>query len=143
MVSVMEDQNEAWQRLTDARLQVLERAVKPGRIRRSRSGRPLSPLPYEPGDRKPLPQWLEIRLFGVEMLLRILLDVDSSRAEDLDVDPYAVLLDAELDKLDTWSRSQIEPDILIRQTMAIIEEARIILMETHTWPLLDIEDVGE
>ena len=31
---------------------------------------------------------------------------------------------------------------LIREAMAMIEQARVILMETHTWPLLELEEQG-
>ena len=115
----------------DARLMELEAAVQVRRVRRNAKGRPIRPLPVEPGDRKPLTKWMELRLLAIEMLLRLWLDADASRADDLDVDPYEVLIENELDKLGAWSRSQIEP-----------EQARVILMETHTWPLIEMEEAG-
>lgn len=138
----MDDQNEAWRRLTDARLLELEAAVQSRRVRRNAQGKPIRPLPYEPGDRKPLTKWMELRILAIEMLLRIWLDADAGRAEDLDVDPPEVLIDAELDRLENWSRSQLEPDLGRRETMAMIEQARVILMETHTWPLIEMEEQG-
>lgn len=142
MVTIMDDQNEAWRRLTDARLSTLETAVQPRRVRRRMDGKPHPALPYEPGDRKPLTRWMELRILAIEMLLRLLLDTDASRADDLDVDPYEVLIDAELEKMDAWSREQFEPDMGRREAMAMIQQARVILMETHTWPLIEIEEQG-
>ena len=140
MFTLMDDQNEAWRRLTDARLMELESAVQVRRVRRNAKGKPVRPLPYEPGDRKPLTRWMELRILAIEMLLRISLDADVGRAEDLDLDPMEVLIDAQLDKLEAWSRLQIEPDLGRRETMAMIEQARIILMEMHTWPLVEMEE---
>ena len=139
---VIDDQNEAWRRLTDARLKTLESAVMPRRVRRKMDGKPLTAMPYEPGDRKPLTKWLELRLLAIEMILRIWLDADEMRAEDLDVESYERLIDNELDRLDAWSRMQAEPNFGRRETMAMIQQARVILMETHTWPLLELEEQG-
>ena len=44
----MDDQNEAWRRLTDARLKILEQAIEPPRVRRTRAGKPVNPHPWEP-----------------------------------------------------------------------------------------------
>lgn len=140
MVWLMDDQNEAWRRLTDARLSELEAAVRPRRVRRNAKGRAIRPLPYEPGDRKPLTKWMEVRILAIEMLLRLWLDADAGRAEDLDVDPYEVLIESELDRLEAWAAAQLEPDLGRRETMAMIVQARVILMETHTWPLIEIEE---
>ena len=138
----MDDQNEAWRRLADARLKTLEAAVLPRRVRRKMDGKPLPALPYEPGDRRPLTKWLELRVLAIEMILRIWLDADEGRAEDLDVDPYEVLIESELARLEVWSRGQLEPSMGNREAMAMIEQARVILMETHTWPLLELEEQG-
>lgn len=142
MVPDMDDQNEAWRRLTDARLKGLEAAVMPRRVRRKVDGKPLPPLPYEPGDRKPLTRWMELRILAIEMILRIWLDADEARAEEIDCESYERLIDNELDRLDTWSRLQVEPSLGNREAMAMIEQARVILMETHTWPLLELEEQG-
>lgn len=138
---VIDDQNEAWRRLTDARLKTLESAVMPRRVRRKMDGKPLPGAAYEPGDRRPLTKWLELRVLAIELLLRIWLDADAGRAEDLDVDPYEVLIDAELDKLERWSRMQTEPDFGRREAMAMILQARVILLETHSWPLIELEEL--
>jgi hypothetical protein len=137
----MDDQNQAWRRLTDARLEHLEAAVKPGRIRRTRDGRELKPLPSEPGDRVPLPRWLEIRQMSLELLLRLILDADRDRADELDVDGLEDGIETDLGKLERWSRLQIEPDIGRRETMAMILLARVILTEGHTWPLIELEEM--
>ena len=142
MPVVMDDQNEAWRRLTDARLKTLESAVMPRRVRRKMDGKPLPALPYEPGDRRPLTKWMELRILAIEMILRIWLDADEARAEEIDCESYERLIDNELDRLDTWSRMQFEPSMGNRETMAMIEQARVILMETHTWPLLELEEQG-
>lgn len=141
MVPAMDDQTEAWRRLTDARLRALEEAVKPAPVRRGVSGRPLVPLPYEPGDRVPLTKWLEVRLMALELLLRLLLDVDRDRADDLDVDGLEEGIDKQLSSMERWVRLQIEPDIGRRETMAMILLARVILTEAHTWPLADLEEM--
>jgi len=138
----MDDQNEAWRRLTDARLKYLEAAVQPSRVRRRKDGRPLPPLAYEPGDRLPLTRWLEIRLMSLELLFQLLLSADRHRADDLDVDPIECLIELDLDRMDTWSEQQIEPDLPRRETIAMIFLARIILMEAHTWPLMEMEELG-
>lgn len=139
---VIDDQNEAWRRLTDARLKTLEAAVVPRRVRRKMDGKPLPGAAFEPGDRRPLTKWLELRVLAIELILRIWLDADENRAEDLDVDPMELQIDAELDKLDRWSRMQLEPDFGRRETMEMILQARVILMETHSWPLLELEELG-
>lgn len=138
----MDDQNEAWRRLTDARLRTLEAAISPRRIRRDRKGRPLPGAPYEPGDRRPLTKWLELRVLAIEMLLRLLLDADLNRSWEMDVDGLEPLIDVDLAKLDAWGRRQVEPDFQRRETIATILQARVILMEAHTWPLIEIEEEG-
>lgn len=143
MVRVMEDQNEAWRRMTDARLLNLEAAVRPPRVRLARSGRPMQPLPYEPGDRKPLPQWLEVRQLGLELLLRLILDADQQRADELDVISLEDAIERPLVELEKWALRQLEPDIGRRETAAMILLARVILGESHTWPLLEIEELEE
>ena len=135
----MDDQHEAWRRMTDARLRYLEMAVSPPRVRLARSGRPRPPEPYEPGDRQPLTRWLEVRVLAIELLLRLLLDADSSRADELDVHPLEDAMNATLWELDSWSQAQVEPDVSRRETMAVILLARVILMETPTWPLEEME----
>jgi len=138
----MDDQNEAWRRLTDARLKALEAAVEPARIRRKKDGRPLAPWPYEPGERKPLTKWLELRLLSLEMLFQLMLAADRHRADDLDVDPIECLIELDLDRMDTWAEQQLEPDLSRRETIAMIFLAKIILMEAHTWPLMEMEELG-
>lgn len=141
MVTTMDDQNEAWRRLTDARLQALEHAVVPRRIRRDKKGKPLKPLPYEPGERVPLTKWLELRIHALEMLLRLLLDADRYRSPDLDAEDLETLITHDLNVMQVWTARQIEPDIIRREAIAMIEQAEIILMEGHTWPLTEMEDV--
>lgn len=141
MRPIVDDQNEAWRRLTEARLKTLEAAVQPRRVRRRRDGKPLPALPYEPGDRKPLTNWLEIRLLAHEMLLRILLDVDRDRSDEEGICVLEDLMDEQLDTLDDWSGRQLEPDLSRRETMAVILHARLILMEMPTWPLIEIEEM--
>lgn len=142
MVWRMDDQNEAWRRLTDARLKTLEAAVQPRRIRRTRKGLPLPAPQYEPGDRKPLTKWLELRVLAIELLLRLILDADEGRAGDLDVEGLEGLLEEDLSRLETWSEQQIEPDSARQETITMIFQARIILLEAHTWPLIEMEELG-
>lgn len=139
---LVDDQNEAWRRLTDARLQNLERAVQPARIRRGRKGKPLPPLPYEPGDRLPLTKWLELRQLATEMLLQLLLAADRLRADELDVPPIEDEVEIDLGRMDEFLSRKLEPDIVERETIAMILQARIILMESHTWPLMALEESG-
>lgn len=73
-------------------------------------------------------------------MLRLLLDADARRADDLDVDPLEEMIEPELNELQRWSAMQMEPDIGRRETMAMILGARVILMEMHTWPLMELED---
>lgn len=136
----MDDQNEAWRRLTDARLKTLEAAVMPRRVRRKMDGKPLPALSYEPGDRRPLTKWLELRILALEMILRLWLDADVARADEVDCETYETLISGELDLMEVWSRSQVEPDFGRREAMAMIQQARAILTETHTWPLIEIEE---
>lgn len=132
----MDDQNEAWRRLTDARLRYLEAAVKPQRIRRGVKGQPLPPLAYEPGDRFPLTRWLSVRLDAMELLLRLLLDADEERAdEDLSCASLEELMTPTLAELEAWTDEQIEPDLHHRETMAAILFARVIMTENPAWPL--------
>lgn len=142
MLHPMDDQNEAWRRLTDARLKALEAAVQPARIRRRKDGRPLPPLAYEPGERRPLTKWLELRVLSLELLFQLLLSADRHRADDLDVDPIECLIELDLSRMDTWAEQQLEPDIDRRETIAMIFLAKIILMEAHTWPLMEMEELG-
>lgn len=138
----MDDQNEAWRRLTDARLKALEAAVQPARIRRRKDGRPLPPPAYEPGERRPLTKWLELRVLSLELLFQLLLAADRHRADDLDVDPIECLIELDLSRMDTWAEQQLEPDLDRRETIAMIFLAKIILMEAHTWPLMEMEELG-
>lgn len=142
MVTLMDDQNEAWRRLTEARLKTLEAAVQTRPIRRRRDGRPLPAIRYEPGDRKPLTQWLEMRVQAIELLLRLMLDADQTRADELDLENLEEMIEAQLDRMEIWSRVQLEPDSERRQTMAMIFQAQIILLESYTWPLAELEERG-
>lgn len=142
MVLAMEDQYEAWKRQTEARLWYLEDAVKPQRIRRAVNGKPLPPPAYEPGERFPLTKWLMVRLDALEVLLRVLLDADAARSEDqLDCSTLEDLMRPALERLEEWSERQVEPSIEIRQTMAAVLFARVVILEDPTWPLND-EVVG-
>lgn len=136
--------DDAWKRLTDARLKMLEVAVNPPRIRRSRSGVPMHPVPYEPGDRQPLTKYLAVRLFAVELLLRLMLDADERRAEVEEWEHGGLedLIEPELARLEMWSQLEIEPDIERRETQAMIQLVRVILTEAHTWPLIELEERG-
>lgn len=136
MVLVMEDQNEAWKRQTEARLWYLEDAVKPQRIRRAVNGKPLPPPAYEPGERFPLTKWLMVRLDALEVLLRVLLDADAARSEDqLDCSTLEDLMRPTLEELEAWSERQMEPPIEIREAMAAVLFARVVMLEDPTWPL--------
>lgn len=112
----------------------------PPRVRLSRNGRPKPPEPYEPGDRLPLTKWLEIRLLSVELLLRLMLDAEREQADQLDVVALEDAIEAPLTEMEAWARAQVEPSIERRETMAMILIARAILMETHTWPLVELEE---
>lgn len=138
----MDDQNEAWRRLTDARLKTLEDAVRPRRIRRKADGRPLPAMPYRPGDRKPLTRWLELRVLAIEMLLQLIFAADRIRADELDVHPLEEGVEGDLERMARWSEQQIEPDLAHQEAIAMVLEARVILMETHTWPLAEMEELG-
>jgi hypothetical protein len=142
MVTLMDDQNGAWQRLTDARLAELEAAVQPRRVRRNAKGIPMRPLPYEPGDRTPLPRWTAVRLMAVEVLLRLMLDADASRADDMDVEELEDLMRLKLDRLHLWSRTRVEPDILNRELIAAFDMAEAVLTEAYTHPLIELEEEG-
>ena len=125
----MQDQHDAWQRMTDARLRNLEAAVNPPKIRLAKGGRPRPPDPYEPGERLPLTRWLEVRVLAMELLVRLLLEADESRSYDLDVESLEDLVQYPLRQLEGWVRRQVEPDISRRETMAMILLARTILDE--------------
>ena len=124
----------------EARLRYLEVAVTPPKVRLSRNGRPKPPEPYEPGDRLPLTKWLEIRLLSVELLLRLMLDAEREQADQLDVVALEDAIETPLTEMEAWSRMQVEPNIERRETMAMVLIARAILMETHTWPLVELEE---
>ena len=138
----MQDQHDAWKRMTDARLRNLEAAVNPPKIRLAKGGRPRAPDPYEPGERLPLTRWLEVRVLAMELLVRLLLEADESRSYDLDVESLEDLVQYPLRQLEGWVRAQVEPDISRRETMAMILLARTILDEDHTWPLAELEEQG-
>lgn len=138
---MMDDQNEAWRRMTDARLRYLEAAVSPPRVRLARNGRPKPPDPYEPGDRLPLTRWLELRLLSMELLFRLVLDAEREQAEELDIVSLEDAIEAPLTEMEGWARVQVEPDLERRETMAMILIARAVLMETHTWPLVEMEEI--
>jgi hypothetical protein len=134
---IMDDQNEAWRRLTDARLKTLEAAIRPARIRRLADGRPQPPPAYEPGDMRPLTKWLELRLFAIELVIQLVLQADDARSDEEGVTPLEASVSAWLGEMARWSDRQFEPDLGTRVMMAMIEEARVILLETHTWPLAE------
>ena len=138
----MQDQHDAWQRMTDARLRNLEAAVNPPKLRLAKGGRPKPPDPYEPGERLPLTRWLEVRMLGMELLVRLLLEADEGRSYDLDVESLEDLVQYPLRQLEGWVRAQVEPDISRRETMAMILLARTLLDEDHTWPLVELEEQG-
>lgn len=138
----MDDQNEAWRRLMDARVKALEDAVQPSRIRRRRNGRPLPPLIYEPGDRRPLTKWLELRILAMELLFQLVLVADRARADELDVEDLEGPVTRDLQRMGAWLVKRLEPDIIARETLGMIEQAQIILMEAHTWPLMEMEELG-
>ena len=138
----MQDQHDAWQRMTDARLRNLDAAVNPPKIRLAKGGRPRPPDPYEPGERLPLTRWLEVRVLAMELLVRLLLEADESRSYDLDVESLEDLVQYPLRQLEGWVRRQVEPDISRRETMAMILLARTILDEDHIWPLVELEEQG-
>ena len=138
----MQDQHDAWKRMTDARLRNLEVAVNPPKVRLAKSGRPLPPVPYEPGERIPMTRWLEARMLAMELLVRLLLEADESRSYDLDVESLEDLVQYPLRQLEGWARRQVEPDISRRETMAMILLARVILDEDHAWPLAEMEEQG-
>ena len=138
----MQDQHDAWKRMTDARLRNLEAAVNPPKIRLAKGGRPKPPDPYEPGERLPLTRWLEVRVLAMELLVRLLLEADESRSYDLDVESLEDLVQYPLRQLEGWVRQQVEPDISRRETMAMILLARTILDEDHVWPLVELEEQG-
>lgn len=142
-VRLMDDQNEAWRRLTDARLKTLEAAVQTRRIRRRADGRPLPALPYQPGDRKPLTKWLELRVLAIELIIQLILAADKYRADELDVHSLEAEVDTDLWRMDAWAAEQVEPDAGRQETIAMIMEARVILMEAHTWPLAELEELRE
>lgn len=106
------------------------------------NGKPMPAIPYEPGDRKPLTKWLELRVLAIEMLIQLILAADRMRADDLDVDPLSDGVDVEIERLELWAGRQIEPDVARRETIAMILQARVILMETHTWPLVEMEELN-
>lgn len=141
MVPAMDDQHEAWKRMTDARLRYLEMSVSPPRIRLARSGRPKPPDPYEPGDRQPLTRWLEVRVMAIELVLRMMFDADEDRAEEIDVEPLEHRMELTLSQLEKWCAQQIEPDERRRETIAMIRLARAVMSEAHTWPLVELEDM--
>lgn len=141
MVGVMDDQHEAWKRMTDARLRYLEQAVSPPRVRLARNGRPKPPDPYEPGERLPLTRWLELRLLSMELLFRLVLDAEREQAAELDIVSLEDAIEAPLTEMEGWARAQVEPDLERRETMAMILIARAVLMESHTWPLVELEEM--
>lgn len=136
----MDDKEDPWRRLVDARLSNLERALRMPRLRRAKSGRPLPAHPYEPGDREPLTRWLEVRMTSIEMLLRLILNADSDRADELDIEPLETRVDFDLGQLWRWAESVVEPDMEKREAIAVILLARTILAEVHEWPLMDLEE---
>lgn len=127
--------------MTDARLRYLEQAVNPPRVRLARNGRPKPPDPYEPGDRLPLTKWLEIRLLSMELLLRLVLDAERAQADELDIISLEEAIETPLSEMEAWARAQVEPDVQRRETMAMILIARAVLMESHTWPLVELEQM--
>ena len=126
--------------MTDARLRYLEQAVSPPRVRLARNGRPKPPDPYEPGDRLPLTKWLEIRMLSIELLFRLVLDAERNQADELDILCLEDAIEAPLSEMEAWARAQVEPSLERRETMAMILIARAVLMETHTWPLVELEE---
>lgn len=136
---IMDDQNEAWRRLTDARLSTIEAAVRPRPIRRLKNGQPRPAYPYEPGDMKPLTKWLELRVIALELLIQLILQADDARSDDEGVTPLETSVSIWLAQMSRWSERQVEPDMSGRETIAMIEEARIILLETHTWLLSEVD----
>lgn len=127
--------------MTDARLRYLEQAVSPPRVRLARNGRPKPPDPYEPGERLPLTRWLELRLLSMELLFRLVLDAEREQAAELDIVSLEDAIEAPLTEMEGWARAQVEPDLERRETMAMILIARAVLMESHTWPLVELEEM--
>ena len=38
-----------------------------------------------------------------------------------------------------WLRDKIEPDLVHREAAAMVMQAQIVLMESHTWPLMEMK----
>lgn len=88
---------------------------------------------------KPLTKWLELRVIALELLIQLILQADDARSDDEGVTPLETSVSVWLAQMSRWSERQVEPDMSVRETIAMIEEARIILLETHTWPLGDTD----
>ena len=83
----MDKQVAARLRLAEVRLEALEVAVRPKPIRRTKTGLPRSPEPYEPGDDTPITDWLALRLMAFENLFGFVLQADARRVgEPADAD---------------------------------------------------------
>lgn len=116
--------------------------MKPRPIRRRKDGRPQRPPAYEPGDRRPLTKWLELRLLAMELLFQLMLSADRERSDELDVEDLEGLIQFNLNRMGEWLEQKLEPDFIAREALAMIEQAQIILLEAHTWPLMDMEEEG-
>ena len=96
----MDEQTAARLRLVEARLVALESAVRPKPIRRTKSGIPRQPKPWEPGDAEPITDWLALRLLAFEHVFGFVLRADELRSEDDDAIPLIQIADGELDGLE-------------------------------------------
>lgn len=102
----------------------------------------MPPPAYEPGDRRPLTKWLELRMLAMELLFQLMLSADRERSDELDVEEIEGLIQFNLNRMGEWLEKQLEPDFIAREAIAMIEQAQIILLEAHTWPLMDMEEEG-
>lgn len=80
------------------------------------------------------------RMLAIELIIQLILAADKYRADELDVHSLEAEVDTDLWRMDAWAAEQVEPDAGRQETIAMIMEARVILMEAHLWPLAEIEE---
>ncbi len=118
-------------------------AVAPKPIRRAFDGKPLPPDPWEPGEERPKPDWILVRLMAVEAIVGMVLTADEVRCGDSGEDELGMLVEGALAGIEEWAATNAtaELDLIARLQIAVIVQVREVINDRGRW-LTDLSPLG-